>query len=366
MVPKNGLVQKKVSECKSEMTRELFSSAIHREEVVIVKNYPTDVPDDYTGPRLEDGEVTEEFISEMIEHFVNEKCIHVNIVYQILLKAKEVLATFNSLVRIDIDRIKKITVCGDVHGQFYDVVNIFNLNGIPSEDNPYLFNGDFVDRGSFSCEVIITFLAFKILYPNHFFLARGNHESMAMNKIYGYWGEIKFKYSDDAYDLSCEVFNLLPLAHVIGNKVLVVHGGLFSQDGVKLEDIESINRNREPPQSGLMSDILWADPQPGLGRGPSKRGVGMSFGPDVTKRFLDDNGLKLLIRSHEVKEQGFEIEADGKLITVFSAPNYCDAMGNKGAYIIFEEDMNPQIHSFVHVRHPNIKPMHYAGNMFSI
>ena len=87
--------------------------------------------------------------------------------------------------------LEKITVCGDTHGQFYDLANIFKINGLPSEENPYLFNGDFVDRGSFSAETVITLLAFKIVFPNHFFLSRGNHETKAMNKVYGFEGEIK-------------------------------------------------------------------------------------------------------------------------------------------------------------------------------
>lgn len=108
--------------------------------------------------------------------------------------------------------------------------------------------------------------------------------------------------------------------------------------------------------------MLWSDPRKQLGRGPNKRGVSMQFGPDVTKRFLDDNGLELLIRSHEVKHEGFEVEADGRLITVFSAPNYCDSVGNKGAFIRFKgSEMKPQISQFTAVSHPPVKPMQYSS-----
>jgi serine/threonine-protein phosphatase 5 len=109
-----------------------------------------------------------------------------------------------------------------------------------------------------------------------------------------------------------------------------------------------------------MSEILWSDPQKAQGRGQSKRGVGLAFGPDVTKRFLDANGLDLLVRSHEVKDGGYEVEADGRLITIFSAPNYCDQMGNKGAYIHFAADLKPQFHQFNAVPHPQVKAMAYA------
>jgi len=112
-----------------------------------------------------------------------------------------------------------------------------------------------------------------------------------------------------------------------------------------------------------MSEILWSDPQPFPGRSPSKRGVGLSFGPDVTHRFLANNNLDLVVRSHEVKDEGYLVEADGKLITIFSAPNYCDQVGNKGAFIRFESDMKPKFTSYAAVPHPPIKPMAYASNM---
>ena len=139
---------------------------------------------------------------------------------------------------------------------------------------------------------------------------------------------------------------------------MVCHGGLFSQDGVKLEDIKKIDRHREPPESGLMCELLWSDPHPQNGRHPSKRGVGIGFGPDVSHKFLDDNklsmnklalinSLALLVRSHEMKQNGYEEEANGRVITIFSAPNYCDQMGNKGAYIRFNgTDMKPNYTTF--------------------
>lgn len=137
------------------------------------------------------------------------------------------------------------------------------------------------------------------------------------------------------YDLFSEVFRALPLASVINEKVFVCHGGLFQKDGVKLKDIAEIDRFKEPPQDGLFSDLLWADPTEADGRAPSKRGVGMSFGPDVTRSFLQGNKLDLIVRSHEMRSNGFEVEQKGQLVTIFSAPNYCDQMGNKGAFLVF-------------------------------
>jgi len=257
------------------------------------------------------------------------------------------------------------TVCGDVHGQFYDLCNIFDINGPPSVANPYLFNGDFVDRGSFSVEVILTLFAYKCLYPEGIHLTRGNHETKAMNKIYGFEGEVKAKFDDTVSKLFEEVFCCLPLGCVLGNKVFVVHGGLFSEDDVTIPQLNRICRYMEPPEEGPFCEMLWSDPGEQPGRSPSKRGVGVAFGEDVTKAFLENNGLELIVRSHEVKEQGFEIMHNGKLVTVFSAPNYCDQMGNKGAFIRFGSDMIPHFTSFAAVPHPPVKPMQYASPFMS-
>jgi serine/threonine-protein phosphatase 5 len=279
----------------------------------------------------------------------------------------EIIRLFRSLptlVDIPVPSGTYFTVCGDIHGQYYDLLNIWQLNGMPSETNPYLFNGDFVDRGSFSYEVIMTMFALKLLYPRHFHLTRGNHESITMNEIYGFKGEVAAKVDPNVFGLFSEAFNWLPLAACIGNKVLVVHGGLFSEDGVKLDDIRKINRNQQPPEKGLMGELMWSDPMQTPGRAPSKRGVALSFGPDVTARFLSDNNLDLIVRSHEVKDEGYELQAGEKLITVFSAPNYCDQMGNKGAFIRFGSDLRPVFTKFTAVDHPNVPPMAYASPMF--
>lgn len=296
---------------------------------------------------------------------------------------------------------RHITVCGDTHGQFFDLLNIFKLNGVPSVDKPYLFNGDFVDRGSWSVEVILTLLAFVVHDPRCMHLTRGNHESLSMNKIYGFEGEVRHKYSDVMFGLFEDLFRALPLGYVLhgeeqpsealdtnndnggdggdsGNRysspppppaaarhrrprALVLHGGLFSRDHVTLDELRRLDRFREP-DSGLMAEMLWSDPQKEDGWGESKRGIGVAFGPDVTRRFLDDNHLTLLVRSHEMKEDGYEVEADGRLITIFSAPNYCDQMGNRGAFITFDKALQPRFTQFDAVPHPsNVRPMMYAS-----
>lgn len=241
-------------------------------------------------------------------------------------------------------------------------MNIFKLNGFPSPTNPYLFNGDFVDRGSFSVEVILTFLLFKMACPECIYLTRGNHETKNMNRIYGFEGEVKAKYDDKIFDLFLEVFGQLPLASVIEDKVFVTHGGIPVVP-VTLDEIRKIKRGGEPPEKGLMSDLLWSDPQPFPGKSPSKRGVGFAFGPDITEAFLEKNNLELLVRSHEVKDEGYLVEHRNKTITVFSAPNYCDSMGNKGAFIHFGKDCKPNFTQFEAVPHPDVRPMAYAAGM---
>lgn len=146
-----------------------------------------------------------------------------------------------------------------------------------------------------------------------------------------------------------------------------MHGGLFSSDEVTLDDLRGVDRNRQPPEEGLMCELLWSDPQMAYGRAPSKRGVGIQFGPDVTERFITKNKLDFIVRSHEVKPEGYEVAHDGRCITVFSAPNYCDTIGNKGAFIRLKGDqMVPKYTTYDAVPHPDIRPMAYANSILSM
>lgn len=356
----------KLKACEQAIFQQRFAAAIAGEnkkpasETVDLNT--VDVDASYEGPVYERGQKLDaDWIASLMEHFKNQKRFHRRYAMALLLDGIQLFSKLPTLVDISVPEGNHFTVCGDVHGQYYDVLNLFKINGVPSESNPYLFNGDFVDRGSFSLEIIILFIALKLCYPNHFHMTRGNHETDNMNSIYGFKGEVLAKLDSVCYDLFTECFNHVPLAACIGKKVLVLHGGLFSQDGVKLDDIRKIDRTQQPPESGLMTELLWSDPQKAPGRAPSKRGVGLSFGPDVTERFLKDNGLELIVRSHEVKDDGYEFEHNNQLITVFSAPNYCDQMGNKGAYIRFESDLKPKCFTFESVPHPPIAPMAYVN-----
>eukprot|EP00826_Nyctotherus_ovalis_P018941 TRINITY_DN1575_c0_g4_i2.p2 TRINITY_DN1575_c0_g4~~TRINITY_DN1575_c0_g4_i2.p2 ORF type:complete len:315 (+),score=93.86 TRINITY_DN1575_c0_g4_i2:642-1586(+) len=307
-------------------------------------------------------ELTENWVLKLIEYLKEEKKLHKRFVVKMI---KELIAYYKkqpTLVEVNIPDGSSITVCGDVHGQFYDLLNIFATNGFPSPSNPYIFNGDFVDRGSFSVEVVLALMAWNLLHPNSFFLNRGNHESTQMNTLYGFQGEVKAKYDSDVYSLFREMFFVLPLCYLINKKIFVVHGGLPSGDDVTLEEISKVTRFSDPPEKGLMADLLWSDFVNEDGRHPSKRGMSQAVGPDVAARFVERNKLKMVVRSHEVKDEGYEVQRGGKVVTVFSAPNYCDQAGNKGAFVRFTAPaMDPVYTQFSAVPHPNKPPMAYAS-----
>jgi len=183
-----------------------------------------------------------------------------------------------------------------------------------------------------------------------------------LNSVHGFKGELVQKYNVGLYDLFCEAFRLLPLCHVINASVFVVHGGLSWNDGVTLDDIRCLDRVCEPGSEGLMADLLWSDPQPDLGRTPSKRGSGVMFGPDITEAFLGMNDLRFIVRSHQLCQKGYSFEHHDRLITVFSAPNYCDSVGNDGAILRLDGlTLTPRPICFRAVPHPPARAMQYSA-----
>ena len=319
----------------------------------------------YKGPIFpDDGIITKEWVFELIDTM---KDLELNKTYEerymdkayllkMISKATNILRQYNeSIININIPYDKNFTVVGDIHGQFYDLINIFDINGYPSEDNLYLFNGDYIDRGLFGVETIITLMAFKILYPNHFFMNRGNHEDISVNNRYGFQIEVVYdKYDSEVYDYFSEFFRFLPLGHILNNKIIVIHGGLFSKEGVTINELKNLERGIDVPSTGLMTELLWSDPRDQKGWTPSERGAGVYFGEDVTEKFLNENNLTLLIRSHEVKIEGYEIQHRGKTITIFSEPQYYDINWNKGAIIrIIGKEMELKFIKFDAVPHPD-------------
>ncbi|XP_061844560.1 serine/threonine-protein phosphatase with EF-hands 1 [Colius striatus] len=361
-----------------------------------------DVPDSYYGPRLS-FPLTIEDANALLHAFRNEQLLHARYVLQLLYETRRVLKEMPNITHLSTSYSKEITVCGDLHGNLDDLLLIFYKNGLPSEKNPYVFNGDFVDRGKNSMEILIILFAFLLIYPNDLHLNRGNHEDYIMNLRYGFTKEVSKKYKDHGKQILCllrDVFSWLPLATIIDSKVLILHGGI--SDTTDLDFLNALERNKlkslmRPPKSvrdrqdqakertpttrlgkhidnqniggktkisspgstelsgsnlsadpalkewKQILDILWSDPRNQNGCTPNKcRGGGCYFGPDVTAKLFERYNLKMLIRSHEFKPEGYEISHDGKVITIFSASNYYEEGSNRGAYIKLNPELIPR------------------------
>jgi serine/threonine-protein phosphatase PP1 catalytic subunit len=229
-------------------------------------------------------------------------------------------------------------VCGDIHGQYYDLLRIFEHCGYPGEYN-YLFLGDYVDRGKQSLETVCLLLCYKIKYPTKVTLLRGNHESSVTNRIYGFYDECKRRYNVRIWRSFTDLFNFLPVAAIIDDKILCMHGGL-SPELKNLQNIESISRPTDIPDSGLLCDLLWSDPDKEvLEYDENDRGVSVIFGEKVVEDFNKKNDLDLIIRAHQVVDEGYEFFAKRQLITIFSAPNYCGEFDNSAGIMIIDESL---------------------------
>lgn len=231
-----------------------------------------------------------------------------------------------------------VKICGDIHGQYGDLLSLFEFGGFPPESN-YLFLGDYVDRGRQSLECICLLLAYKIKYPNNFFLLRGNHECASINRIYGFYDECKRRYSINLWKIFTECFDWLPIAALIDRRILCMHGGI-SPDLKSLEQIKRIPRPTDVPDKGLLCDLLWSDPEKNItGWGENDRGVSVTFGADVVDDFLEMINIDLICRAHQVVEDGYEFFADKGLVTLFSAPNYCGEFENSGVIMNVDEKL---------------------------
>jgi serine/threonine-protein phosphatase PP1 catalytic subunit len=231
-----------------------------------------------------------------------------------------------------------ITVCGDIHGQYPDLLKLFELGGFPPDKN-YIFMGDYVDRGKQSIECICLLLCYKIKFDENFFILRGNHECGSINRIYGFFDECKRRYNVKLWKSFVDLFNCLPIAASIDDKIFIVHGGL-SPELKTVDQIQKIMRPTDVPEEGLLCDILWSDPDENAsGWGANDRGVSVTFNEKVLKNFLEKNELDLLCRAHQVVEDGYEFFGNRSLVTVFSAPNYCGEFDNSGAIMEVDEEL---------------------------
>jgi serine/threonine-protein phosphatase PP1 catalytic subunit len=224
-----------------------------------------------------------------------------NDIKELCYRAREIFINQPILLELE----APIKVCGDVHGQFYDLLRLFEYGGFPPEAN-YLFLGDYIDRGQMSLETICLLLAYKIKYPENFFLLRGNHECSSINRIYGFYDECKRRYNIKLWKVFNDCFNCLPICALIDDKILCMHGGL-SPDLHKIDNIKGIARPTEVSDSGLLCDLLWSDPDKDCGGwGESDRGVSYTFGENIVTKFAQKNNIDLICRAHQVVEDGYE------------------------------------------------------------
>ncbi|OHT05870.1 Ser/Thr protein phosphatase [Tritrichomonas foetus] len=256
------------------------------------------------------------------------------ILVELLLKLMEVLYTESNVLELQ----SPITICGDIHGQLYDLFELFKVS-CPNEevgDTKFLFMGDYVDRGRFSIETFAYLAALKLRYPGQFYLLRGNHECRQINQMYGFYNETQFNYGHAGIWTLCnEVFDLLPMAALIDGDVFSIHGGL-SPKITLIESISLLNRQQELPQSGPLCDICWSDPEDIECWRENQRGAGYLFGAPQTHAFCQNNGLRLVTRSHQIAMEGYQKFFDGQLITVWSAPNYMYRSGNKATVLKYK------------------------------
>ncbi|XP_059628557.1 serine/threonine-protein phosphatase PP1-like [Cornus florida] len=231
-----------------------------------------------------------------------------------------------------------IKICGDIHGQYSDLLRLFEYGGFPPQAT-YLFLGDYVDRGKQSLETICLLLAYKIKYPRKFFLLRGNHECASINRVYGFYDECKRRFNVRLWKVFTDCFNCLPVAALIDEKILCMHGGL-SPELHSLDQIRNLQRPTDVPESGLLCDLLWSDPSKDVqGWGNNDRGVSFTFDADKVTEFLQKHDLDLICRAHQVVEDGYEFFANRQLITIFSAPNYCGEFDNAGAMMSVDDTL---------------------------
>uniref|UniRef100_A0A2N9HCA4 Serine/threonine-protein phosphatase n=1 Tax=Fagus sylvatica TaxID=28930 RepID=A0A2N9HCA4_FAGSY len=296
----------------------------------------------------------------------------------------------------------RVVVVGDIHGQFHDLLYLLENAGFPSENQFYVFNGNYVDRGAWGLEVFLLLLALKVLMPHRVYLLRGNHESKECTLAYGFEKEVKTKFGDQGeyvYNKCLDCFKELPLASVIAGSVYTSHGGLFRSTRIaysrrsrrkrtqrlelgSLGELSEVKRSLvDPPYQGpnmILTDVLWSDPSKRQGMCKNRaQGRGLWWGPDCTEAFLKMSKLKLIIRSHEGPDvragqhlfgdmlSGYSLDHDGeigKLYTLFSAPNYPQfgrkMFTNEGAYAVLKSPNfeSPSFHSFKAVERPKADP----------
>ena len=278
---------------------------------------------------------------ELIRKLIGKepKTLNNQILLEIIMRVSPIFQNEPQLLELQLDSKGPIYVCGDIHGQFDDLLKIFRNIGFPPNIT-LLFLGDYVDRGDSSLEVIALLFLFKIKYPKSIYMLRGNHECHTVNRMYGFYEECQKKSNLLVWKGFNQVFSNLPVAALIDNKIFCVHGGLSP----KLIDVRSINNIKKGtriPDSGLLCDLMWADPATNQKDEfmDNDRGVSYTFNQSVVNKFMGLNKLDLICRAHQVCDGGYEFSFGHKLVTVFSAPNYCGEYGNSAAVMKVDKDL---------------------------
>jgi serine/threonine-protein phosphatase 2B catalytic subunit len=280
-------------------------------------------------------------------HFISEGRVTEDVALKIIEDGAKLLRQEKTMIDVE----APITVCGDVHGQYFDLMKLFEVGGSPATTR-YLFLGDYVDRGYFSIECVLYLWSMKILYPTTFFLLRGNHECRHLTEYFTFKTECKIKYTERVYNACMEAFDCLPLAALMNGQFLCVHGGL-SPEIHTLDDIKRLDRFKEPPPYGPMCDLLWSDPLEEYGTERTTeqyshntvRGCSYFYSYAACCDFLQNNQLLSIIRAHEAQDAGYRMykkcQSTGfpSLITIFSAPNYLDVYNNKAAILKYENNV---------------------------
>lgn len=282
-------------------------------------------------------------LDQQIEKLLRCELIKESEVKALCNRAREILVEEANVQRVDLP----VTVCGDIHGQFYDLKELFKWGGdIRRSETNYLFLGDFVDRGFYSVETVLLLIALKVRYPDRITLIRGNHESRQITQVYGFYDECVRKYgSVNVWRYCTEIFDYLSLSALIDGSIFCVHGGLSPSIGT-LDQIRTMDRKQEVPHDGSMCDLLWSDPEDIEGWGLSPRGAGYLFGGDVVSQFNTTNKVDLICRAHQLVMEGFKWMFKEQLVTVWSAPNYCYRCGNVAAILEIDEHMQKKFKVF--------------------
>ncbi|ORX50934.1 serine/threonine-protein phosphatase 2B catalytic subunit A1, partial [Hesseltinella vesiculosa] len=298
-------------------------------------------------------------IAFLKDHFYREGRLTEEQALYIIEQGTEILRAESNLLEVD----APITVCGDIHGQYYDLMKLFEVGGDPATTR-YLFLGDYVDRGYFSIECVLYLWALKIWYPTTLYLLRGNHECRHLTDYFTFKIECRHKYTERVYNACMESFCALPLGAIMNRQFLCIHGGL-SPRLQTLADFHEIDRFKEPPTQGLLCDLLWSDPHEDFGEETNSdffihnhvRGCSYFFTYAAACAFLERNGLLSIIRGHEAQDNGYRMYKRTRttsfpaVMTIFSAPNYLDIYNNKAAILKYENNVM-NIRQFNATPHP--------------